>query len=440
MVVHARRLVDHEQGLVDRSIFVDQEVFEQELERIFARCWLFLGHESQVPNPGDFILGYMGADPVIVTRDRDGKLHALLNMCRHRGNRVCRADRGNASSFMCTYHGWTYDNAGKLVSVPGFQEIYYGELPMEERGLVEVAQLDTYKGLIFATWDPQAPPLRDYLGDMAWYMDCLFDRRDGGVEFIGPDKWVANFNWKIAADNFIGDQYHVTTSHRSPILVRPWSARRGLDDRYQRRGYAISPGNGHGLHGRWNDTDEEYFENIRQQRRPELFEYEQSIRPEMEQRLGMVRARRLICQNGTVFPNMSFLWQNGTVRVWHPLGPERTEIWSWTAIDRNAPPELKALMRRNTLQSFGPSGLLEQDDMDNWTQSTSAGRGLIARRYPHDISMGAGRVTHREEIPGQLAPKFYSEQNHRAFYGRWAEMMEASGWHEVSMAPRTMAD
>ena len=118
-------LVDTENGLVSRRIFVENGIYQQELERIFARCWLFLCHESQIPKPGDFFTTYMGEDPVILTRDAKGQLHAMLNMCRHRGNRVVRADDGNAKNFMCTYHGWTYSSdGGKLVSVPGLQDCF----------------------------------------------------------------------------------------------------------------------------------------------------------------------------------------------------------------------------------------------------------------------------------------------------------------------------
>ncbi|HXG35951.1 MAG TPA: Rieske 2Fe-2S domain-containing protein, partial [Dehalococcoidia bacterium] len=101
-------LADVENGLVSRRIFIEREIYELELERIFARCWLFLAHESMIPNPGDFFSTYMGEDPVIVIRDNAGKINAFINSCRHRGMKVCRADQGNAASFTCSYHGWTY--------------------------------------------------------------------------------------------------------------------------------------------------------------------------------------------------------------------------------------------------------------------------------------------------------------------------------------------
>src|SRR3954453_20810443 len=102
------RFVDADNALVDRKIFSDEEIYQLELEQIFARCWNFMAHESQIPNAGDFFLNYIGEDRVVVVRDKDGGVEVLLNTCRHRGNAVCRAEEGHATSFMCTYHGWTY--------------------------------------------------------------------------------------------------------------------------------------------------------------------------------------------------------------------------------------------------------------------------------------------------------------------------------------------
>ena len=168
-----QQLVDTERGLISRRIFIEPAIYEQELERICARCWLFLCHESQVPRPGDFFSTSMSEDPVLVVRDSEGQVGAFLNVCHHRGNRLCRADVGNAATFTCAYHGWTYDNDGHLVGVPYFKEAYYGELEQERWGLVPVVPLDSYKGFLFATF-PTAPPLLEYLGDVTWYLDAFF--------------------------------------------------------------------------------------------------------------------------------------------------------------------------------------------------------------------------------------------------------------------------
>src|SRR3954467_12253718 len=141
-------MVSAEKGTVDRRIFSSEEIYERELEQIFARAWNFMAHESQIANAGDFFLNYMGEDRVIVVRDKAGGINVLLNTCRHRGNAVCRADEGHATSFMCTYHGWTYDLTGALVGVPGFKDYYHEDLNREEWGLVAAPKVDSYLGFV----------------------------------------------------------------------------------------------------------------------------------------------------------------------------------------------------------------------------------------------------------------------------------------------------
>src|SRR2546430_13090226 len=159
-------MVDIDGAPVDRRIFSEEEIYQLELERIFARAWNFMAHESQIPNAGDFFQSYIGEDRVIVVRDKEGGFQVLLNTCRHRGNAVCRAEEGHATSFMCTYHGWTYDLAGNLIGVPGFKDYYHEDLKREEWGLISAAKVDSYHGFIFATLDPDAPSLDEYLGDV----------------------------------------------------------------------------------------------------------------------------------------------------------------------------------------------------------------------------------------------------------------------------------
>src|ERR1700729_4299550 len=151
------QLIDPAHGIISREIFVSPEFHRAELEKLFTRAWLFIGHESQIPHPGDFFVSRMGEESVILCRDRERAIHVFLNTCRHRGMKVCRYDEGNTPLLTCPYHAWSYSLDGKLVGVPMSNPLYDGVLDRSQWGLIEVAQLANYKGAIFATWDPKAP-------------------------------------------------------------------------------------------------------------------------------------------------------------------------------------------------------------------------------------------------------------------------------------------
>jgi len=426
MTADPNRLVDDGNGLVSRRIFIEPEIYEQELERIFARCWLYLYHETQIPRPGDFLTTYLGEDPVLVVRDNDGRVHAFLNVCRHRGNRLCRADAGNAASFTCAYHGWTYRNDGRLVGVPYLKEAYHGELERDRWGLMPVAQLDDYKGLYFATFDPQAPPLSDYLGAMTWYLETFFDRREGGIELIGGvHKWIMPCNWKFPAENFAGDGYHVPWSHISAVRTGSGGDFRVKPDA---EGRALSLGNGHSIMTVGPDM-------VADPPAGEILAYEEQILPEMKQRLGArLQVGKPIA--GTVFPNFSMLRPTSrTIRVWHPRGPDKTEVWAWIFVDKAAPPEVKKALRLAGARVFGPGGTFEQDDMDNWQGCTQTARGAVARRALLNYEMGLGDERFDEELGAWASGYRYSESNHRRFYRRWAQLMAADSRAEIAPNP-----
>lgn len=196
-------LVDVKNGRIVPSIYTDPEIYELELERVFGRTWLFLCHESQIPKSGDFFNTYMGEDPIIVTRQKDGSIKALLNQCRHRSMRVSYADCGNTRAFTCPYHGWSYGIDGAVKDIP-LEDLAYPHGTCKEKwGLVEVNRIESYKGLILGCWDDETPDLKDYMGDIAWYLDGVLDRREGGSEIVGGvQKWVIDCNWKFAAEQF----------------------------------------------------------------------------------------------------------------------------------------------------------------------------------------------------------------------------------------------
>ncbi len=143
--------VDLSKGQISREIFVNEEIYQRELEQVFARSWLFIGHESQIEKPGDYFISGMGEESVIMCRDRESKVHVFLNSCRHRGMKVCRYDEGNTPVSTCPYHGWSYATNGKLAGIPHLKDAYHGEIDRTQWGLVEVAQLCIYKGCCLYT-------------------------------------------------------------------------------------------------------------------------------------------------------------------------------------------------------------------------------------------------------------------------------------------------
>ena len=437
MVIEAKSYVDMKNGLLDRSIFSSEEIYQQELERIFTRAWLFIGHDSLVPNPNDFFVTYMGEDPVILTRDAKGQLHAMLNMCRHRGNRVVRADDGNAKNFMCTYHGWTYSSdGGKLVSVPGLQEAYYGELDVDNLGLIEVGKLDTYAGFVFATWDPEAPSLADWIGDARYYLDLFWNRRDGGIQMYGPEKWILPTNWKMPTDNFGTDNYHVGITHRAFSVARAQLTGERPAPMFNfgapRRKYSV---HGHAIGGtlRPEDTQGPFLSNNVPD--PVFTEYGDEIQPEMERRLGTFRAKRVGLGTTAMFPNLAVHTGSTMVRLWLPRGPLKTEVWGFQAIDKAASQEMKGKFRRHGMYAFGVAGMQEVDDADNWEQCVASAKSLIGRKYLQILSMGLGKTEEQDVPPGYSSPRFVTEDRQRGLYQWWQQFMDAESWADIPVYP-----
>jgi phenylpropionate dioxygenase-like ring-hydroxylating dioxygenase large terminal subunit len=427
-------LVDPKAGVISREIFVDEDVYQREQEQVFARSWLFIGHETQVQKPGDYFVSCMGEESVILSRDREDRIHAFLNSCRHRGMRVCRYDEGNTPIFTCPYHGWSYATDGKLVGVPYFKDAYHEKLDKSRWGLVEVAQLYNYKGSIWATWEPSAPPFLEYLGDMKLYLDHLLDCRDGregGSEVIGGvQKWTMPANWKFPSENFAGDGYH-NISHRSVDMVGIGPSGRGRRDDSEftaaRRVSFSFPTLGHAAVCDLQLQDVPYVPTY--QNTPVAEEYFRHVFEERKRRLG--DTSRLLGLVGTVFPNMSYLArQPRSIAVWHPRGPHKTEAWRWFLVDKDAPAEVKDTLRHYYVRYSGPAGMTEQDDMENWNYAHAASRGVIARRHPYNYEMGLGYKKTDAAYPG-VATERINEENARGFYTRWAAVMDAKSWEDL---------
>ena len=416
-------VIDPATGKLDRRIFSDEAIYDDEMEKIFGRAWLMIGHESLVPAADDFFHTYMGEDPVILTRDGEGRLHALLNMCRHRGNRVCRVATTATPSASCApiTAGPTATTAPSNTS-PASPKPITTRSTGRRLGLIE-ARVETYAGIVFATWAKDAPSLEAYLGDARWYLDTVFNRRDGGMQALGPMKWLEPVNWKTLVDN-CSDNYHVPTSHLSSARVQTrYLGRPPLSHEDQ----FASPNrhafvNGHSVTFRDADDDVPRFVHGMSNETMRLFqEYHDATMPEVERRLGTLRARRVQLGNHSIFPNGIL-----GLRLALPRGPLKTEFWHFVLLDRDAPEEIKRAIRIGSQANNGAAGMFEQDDVDNWRQVTAASTSRLGRRHPQDLSMGLGHAGPHPDYPGLVSERYISENNQRLFYRRWEEFMNAA--------------
>lgn len=433
MPLLAQALVDPARGEISRDIFVDRDVYQQELETVFARAWLFVGHVSQIPNPGDFFTSRMGEESVILVRDKKGEVHVFLNSCRHRGMKVCRYEQGNTSLFTCPYHSWSYTTDGKLQGVPQYRNLYDGSLDREQWPLIEVARMQVYKGTVWATWDGDAPDFDTYMGDALVHLDQVLDCRDGrpgGSEVIGVHKWIVPANWKFASENFLGDSYH-NPSHRSVDLIGIGPGSKGgqvgrrNDAELERAEHVwISFPQGHGVHSAIAPEANEYGGSFVTD--PEIEEYFRDAHEQRKQRMGA--DARLLPFTGTVFPNTSYHGrQPRGLCVWNPHSPTETEAWRFFLVDADAPDKVKDYLRHYYMRYSGPAGMTEQDDMENWLYATRASMGTIARRYPFNYQQSMGAHTDDGPVPGTVSTQI-TEQNARNYYSRWATYMDGAAW------------
>lgn len=423
-------LVDPQAGTVDPRVYSDPALYALELERIFARCWLFVGHESQLPEPGDFVATYMGEDPVLVVRQKDRSIRVFLNACRHRGMRLCPADRGNAKNFSCSYHGWAYSIGGELMSVPHESDGYHDRLEKSAWNAVGVAKVESYKGLIFASWDAGVPPLVEYLGPMAWWLDGLVDRcPNGAIAIPGVSKWTVDCNWKFPAEQLSSDYYHFATTHGSAIAAMTPPGERAIERGFSSApGYQVSTPDGHGFgfFAYQQPTKRVWTEAAH-------FAYLEETFAQARERVGTTLASRTT-GHGNVFPNLGTLPGSNIIRVWQPKGPEKTEIWSWTLVDKDAPPEVVDAVRIGAARSFGPGGLLEQDDSENWMEIQTVLRGHIARRSRFNMQMGKHSLAvPSDDVPG-VARHVFNETAALGMYVRWAELLGSATWDQAEEA------
>lgn len=420
-----------EQGLFPQWVINDPDIYELEVEKIFGHTWQFLGHESELKEPGSYVTRWMVNDPVLLVKNRNGEINAFLNSCTHRGTMLCTADRGNKKTFTCPYHGWSFNTNGDLIGIVAGNQVYGEEMCKAEWNLRKIPQVDSYQGMIFGNLDPNAEPLEEYLGDMKWYFDILLGR-SGGMEVIGlPQRWVAKANWKATAENFAADPYHVQTTHRSTVEMGISPS----DPLYAGYGHQVVLENGHGINVITSKTGKA---RVPFQGTPESMWplFEQNLTPEQLD----IQSKVTVFVGG-VYPNLSFVSPiHGTeghlhnylnFRMWRPLGPEKVEVWCWFMIDKAAPEEYKESAYKGYLGSFGPTGTLEQDDTENWARIVEVSKGLMMRdkelnyNNVNNYLMGLGRIEPDVNFPGPgvAYPTTYIDSIARSMHERWLELI-----------------
>ena len=430
-------LADVRRGMVPAFVYSDAEIFELEKRRVFGRAWLFLAHESEIPEPGDYVVRRIVDDSFIVVRDESGRVRVLFNMCVHRGMQVCRAELGNASHFRCPYHAWTYKNTGELTGVPFHADAYGGEagLRREGVGLLPAPRVDTYAGLIFASLDGAAPDLADYLGGFRFYLDFYLRQSEAGAQLSGPQRFRVKFNWKIAAENFSGDTYHTPHTHASVVEIDLFSAPKA---KKRSQGARYFAGAGGGTTYKLPGTD--FRANLLSIGYPdEMIDRMAATWP--EEHRAMVGTSGFMPSAATALPNLSFVhnWpivdDEGLIvpfislRQWQPVSERETEVLSWFAVDAAAPEDFKRRSYKAYLMCFGSSGMFEQDDVENWVSITDMAAGSMARRLTLNSRMGL--TSEGEPIKPPLATfagpgvayQGFGEYGQRHWLGLWGDCL-----------------
>ena len=416
-------LVNADASLISRRCWSSQAIYELEKRAIFGRSWLFLGHESQIRNPGDFVQAYMCETPIILSRGMDGQVYANVNSCTHRGLPVCRVDHGNAKRFICPYHSWSYQVSGELVSIPQEGEVK-NQPDKSMLGLKRVPRVEAWRGMIFGSFNEDIVPLEDYLGDMRFYLDAFFARFPGGIEFMGaPHRWKINANWKLPVENQLGDVNHGAFLHAAIIP-------REAQDTIAELGFCAVTSPGHGATFRLMPKDAPVDDVAWGMEAmgtllggTEVAEYLREVQSQAAERVGDIRARMKGLTYG-VYPNLSFLWSNTSFKVSHPRGPGQVEYWSWAVVPTDAPDSIKKILRSNYSSFFGPAGILEQEDSEVWTQQFKGSNIDFADDRPYFYGLGLGEEGPHPDLPGLVsvtANEFYARQ----FFMRWRDELQA---------------
>lgn len=407
----------HAPTRVHGSAYTSQDVFNREIERLFLAGWAYVGHTSEIPEPGDFVSRDVGRQPIVLSRGKDGGVHVLANRCSHRGNKFCNSSTGNASSHRCPYHGWTYASDGALMAIPMKQG--YAERHDELRdnlGLAECPRVDAYRGFIFASWAAEGVSLLEHLGRATTAIDRLSNLSPTGEVQLTAG-WMQHYqpcNWKLVMENNV-DGYHALFTHQSV-----YEAVREAKVSHQPQKVDVTVRDLGDGHCEIDYTDEylkldEEFVWFGRMPRAKARAYVDA----MEATYGVDGAHHHLVvgpPHTLVFPNLFLAEMN--VMVVEPVSPGETIAYTAPAYLKGAP-EMNGRILRRCEGAMGPSGFLLADDGEIGARNQ---RGL-ASRNPEWLQLSRGIETDIEDDRGITNQDKSCETPQRGFWRQWAKVM-----------------
>lgn len=405
-----------EPGRVHGSLYYDEAIFREEVERIWFSSWVYIGHESEIPDNNDFVTKSLGPMPVLMVRDRHGEVQLLLNRCPHRGNAVCVQESGNRAKFTCPYHSWTFANTGELINY-AFPEGYKGT-DKSELGLSKVTRVASYRGFVFGCMAAEGPSLEEHLAGAKRCIDQLCDNSPTGEIEISAGflQHRTRANWKFILENEC-DGYHPAFVHSSIFSVSDSA----IGDLYGDNAVAVTRalGNGH--------TEVDPRPEFRRRDQPlSWFGTTPEKLPDyvarMAEAYGADRAREIMIDgtpHAMIFPNL-FIAEI-QVFVIQPVTAVES-IQHSTAIQFKGAPDINRRLRQQTMGSVGPAGFLLADDTEMYERNQ---RGLEIRQ-PEYLYLKRGEHRERRDEEGYLVGHSTDDLPSRAIWDHYRKMMDKS--------------
>jgi p-cumate 2,3-dioxygenase alpha subunit len=411
---------------VNRQTMTSQELFVEEQKNIFSRCWLYVGHESEIPGPGDFQRRTVAGRPLMLVRGSSGEVNVFYNTCTHRGALVCRTDSGTSRNFQCFYHAWTFSNDGELVGIPDVQA--YGDgLDRAELALKRPPCVESYRGFVFVAFTDSVPPLADYLGEIKEYMDIPIDAGEvvGGWEVApGEVAYKIKANWKLMIENSI-DNYHFDTVHQTYnayMAERKTKAAEGspeapgrMRDRGKTSGFTVPGGHGGFTFDKAHNGRPlaSWIPMFGADVRDEI----EATRGALEDRYGTARMRKMAdgSRSLLIFPNLMFQDSATGFRlraIW-PVTPGTADVHQWELVPRGESLALRRIRMDGARAFLGPGGFATPDDIEA-VESCQAGFSATEVEYS-DISRGMQDSEPRDDHELQM----------RGFWRSWNNLMDS---------------